>query len=151
MIITFCGHSTFCEKANYENKLLSILQEKVGDNPAEIYLGGYGSFDEFARVCCRKYQKEHPNVCLVFITPYITVEYQKNHLEYNKNNYDAILYPALEDKPLRFAISYRNKWMVEKADLVISYINHNYGGAWQTYQHAKRKGKEIINLGQLNT
>ena len=63
--------------------------------------------------------------------------------------YDAIVYPEIEDKPLKFAISYRNKWMAEQADLVIAYVNHNSGGAWQTYQHAKRKKKTIINLGKL--
>ena len=41
--------------------------------------------------------------------------------------------------------------MPENADLVIAYINHSYGGAWQTYQHAKRKKKQIINLGNLET
>ena len=150
MIITFCGHSSFAKKADYEYKLLSILQEYIGDEPAEIFLGGYGSFDEFARECCRKYQSEHPRVSLVLITPYMTIEHQKNHLEYQKDYYDAIVYPEIEDKPLRFAISYRNKWMVEKADLVIAYVNHNSGGAWQTYQHAKRKKKNIINLGKLD-
>ena len=87
---------------------------------------------------------------MVLITPYMTIEHQKNHLAYQKDYYDAIVYPEIEDKPLKFAISYRNKWMAEKADLVIAYVNHNSGGAWQTYQHAKRKKKNIINLGKLD-
>jgi uncharacterized phage-like protein YoqJ len=150
MVISFCGHSTFIKTPEIEEQLLSILESQVGDEPADFYLGGYGSFDSFARECCQNYQSEHPHAKLVLITPYMTIEHQKNHLAYQKDYYDAIVYPEIEDKPLKFAISYRNKWMAEQADLVIAYVNHNSGGAWQTYQHAKRKKKTIINLGKLD-
>jgi len=121
--------------------LLSILQGEVGDGYADFYLGGYGFFDSFAWECCRRYQSEHPNVSLVFVTPYLNVDRSVKGL------YDSSVYPPLEDKPRKFAISYRNKWMVENADLVIAYVDHSYGGAYATLQHAKRKKKAIINLG----
>ena len=145
MVITFCGHSTFCKTEEIEEQLLSILQSQVGETRCDFYLGGYGSFDGFARECCRKYQSEHPNVSLVYVTPYLEID------ELTLKLYDESVYPPLEDKPRKFAISYRNKWMVENADLVIAYINHSDGGAWQTYQHAQRKKKQIINLGNLET
>lgn len=146
MIITFCGHSRFFGLKEYEQKLLDFLLEKVGDTPADMYLGGYGDFDNFAYSCCKKYKETHKNVSLIFITPYMTEEYQKKHLEYIKTVYDEIIYPEIENKPLKFAISYRNKWMVEKADFVVCGINHSTGGAYQTYLYAKRKKKEIFNV-----
>ena len=149
MIVTFCGHSSFCKTEEYEKKLLSFLEERVGNRSAEIYLGEYGGFDSFAYDCCKKYKKNHPNVSLVFVTPYMTLEYQKNHLEYQKTRFDSIIYPEIEDRPLRFAISYRNKYMVEKADLVIAFVSNSHGGAYATYKHAKRCGKEIFNLGTM--
>ena len=144
MVISFCGHSTFCKTAEIEEQLLSILQSQVGNDHVDFYLGGYGSFDSFARECCRKFQSEHPNASLVFVTPYLEIDKFKQDL------YDESVYPPLEDKPRKFAISYRNKWMVENADLVIAYVNHSSGGAYTTYQHAKRKKKQIINLGKLD-
>ena len=75
-------------------------------------------------------------------------ELSKKHLAYQKDWYDEILYPSLEDKPLKFAISYRNQWMVEQADYVIAYITHEWGGAYQTYKHARKKKKEIFNLSE---
>ena len=144
MVITFCGHSTFCKTAEIEEQLLSILQSQVGNDHVDFYLGGYGSFDSFARECCRKFQSEHTNASLVFVTPYLEIDKFKQDL------YDESVYPPLEDKPRKFAISYRNKWMVENADLVIAYVNHSSGGAYTTYQHAKRKKKQIINLGKLD-
>ena len=146
MIITFCGHSQFTRTAEYEQKILAFLEEKVGNKPADFYLGGYGSFDAFAYDCCKKYKATHPDASLIFITPYMTVEYQKNHLDYQKKRYDDIIYPEIEDKPPRFAITYRNRWMVEQSDYVICGITHDWGGAFKTYQYAKRKKKHIYNV-----
>lgn len=151
MIITFCGHSDFLKTENYEKELLAILEKEVGNSSAEFYLGGYGNFDDFAYSCCKKFKEMNTNVSLVFVTPYITPEYQKNHLEFQKTKYDSILYPPIEKAPLRFAISYRNKYMVESSDLVIAFIEHEYGGAYQTYKYAKKKGKKIYNLTKQKT
>ena len=60
--------------------------------------------------------------------------------------YDSTVYPEIEDKPLKFAISYRNKWMVQKADYVIAFIERSFGGAYQTYKYAKSMGKKIFNI-----
>ena len=139
MIITFCGHSQYTETKQDEEKIISFLSQTVGDRPAELFLGGYGSFDAFALKCGKKYQKTHPNTKLIFVTPYISANVRKDV-------YDGIIYPSLEKSPPKFAISHRNKWMVEQADFVIAYIDHSWGGAYQTYKHAKRKSKPLLNL-----
>ncbi len=149
MTVTFFGHSDFIKTDEYEQVVLDILEEKVGNRSAEMYLGGYGSFDSFAYDCCKKYQKNHPNTSLIFVTPYLSEAYQRNHLDFFKTIYDSIIYPELEDKPKKFAISYRNKYMAEKADFIIVYIIRSHGGAYSAYNHAKRKNKEIFNIAQL--
>ena len=146
MIVTFCGHAQFPQSEEYEQKILSFLEEKVGDHPADMYLGGYGGFDSFAYDCCKKYKARHPQISIVFVTPYLTLDYQCNSLRYQEKIYDSILYPEIEDKPKRYAIIYRNKYMIEKADYVIAYVTHDWGGAYTTYKYAKSKGKEIFNL-----
>ena len=146
MIITFFGHGSFKNSADYSRTVLEILECRIGDNEAEIYLGGYGYFDNFAYECCKKYKLYHPRVRLVYVTPYINESYQKNHLKEAYSNYDLILYPPIEEKPPKFAIKYRNRYMVEKADFVIFYIEHKWGGAYQAYLHAIRNKKEILNL-----
>ena len=146
MTVTFFGHSNFYKTAEHEQKILNTLEQTVGDEPSEAYLGGYGDFDELAYNCCKKYKATHPNFSLIFITPYMTEEYQKNRLEYIKDRYDGIIYPEIEDKPLRFAINYRNRWMAEKADYIICGIISRYGGAYTACQYAKRKGKTLYNI-----
>ncbi len=149
MIITFCGHAQYEPTDQDEQKLIAILEETIGEQKVEFYLGGYGKFDHFAYRCCKKYKMQHPNVSLVYITPYLTVSYQKNHLEYQKAKFDSIIYPNLERKPLRFAISYRNQYMIDCADFVIAYISRDWGGAYKTYRYAKHQGKTIFNLGSF--
>ena len=149
MIITFCGHADFVSTKEYERCFLDILKDKIGDGSADLYLGGYGAFDRFAYTCCRKYQKENPKVSLIFVTPYLTTAYQKKHFETQENQYDAILYPPIEDKPSKFALVYRNRYMAEKADLLIVYVNRTWGGAYQMYRCARQKGKPIFNLADL--
>ena len=74
---------------------------------------------------------------LVFVTPYLNFE--------NSNlMYDYVIYPEIEDKPLRFAITYRNRYMVEKAEYIIFYLNREWGGAYQSYKYAKQKKKDLL-------
>ncbi|MBQ9117071.1 MAG: hypothetical protein IJY04_08595 [Clostridia bacterium] len=127
-------------------KKLDLLEKTVGSQYAEMYLGGYGDFDSFAYNCCKKYKQTHPDTLLVFVTPYITVEYQRSTLDYQKLRYDTIIYPEIENRPLKFAITYRNKWMVDKADFLICAIEHEYGGAYKTYRYAKTQKKQIFNI-----
>ncbi len=148
VIVTFCGHANFKGTKELENKILSILESLIGDNAAAFYLGGYGEFDIFAYYCCVKYKETHPKVSIVFVTPYLSLEYQKNHLSCKKEKYDYIVYAETEAIPPKFAIIYRNKYMIEKANFVIAYVNHNWGGAYKTLLYAKRKGKVIFNLAE---
>ena len=142
MTVTFCGHSDFVPSTAMEARLLSVLASQIGDSPAELLLGGYGSFDRFALRCGKIFQQTHPSVSLIYVTPYMVTERQTSV----GAEYDGIVYPPLEHVPPRYAILHRNRYMVERADLVIPCITRSRGGAYQTYLHARRKGKAMINL-----
>ena len=59
------------------------------------------------------------------------------------------LYPAgIEKRPLRFAIEYRNLWMIEQADYAIVYMNHHISKTAQLVQKAKRRGLKVINIAE---
>ena len=124
---------------------MSLLQRLVGDEPVTFYLGNYGGFDNFSFSCCQQFKKQHPNSTLVFVTPYRDQSYLEHHLPVG-GGYDEILYPDIEDRPLKFAISYRNMYMVEKADVIIAHIERSCGGAYKTYNYAVKKGKTVYDL-----
>ena len=146
MTISFFGHADFCESEGTKERLLSVLRQEVGGREVTFLLGGRGAFDEFARLCAEEYKRENPLSDLVLVTPYITLSYQKNHLSQQAERYDEILYPPIENVPPRYAISHRNRYMAVCADLVIVYLRHKWGGAYQAFLAAKCAGKQIINL-----
>ena len=59
---------------------------------------------------------------------------------------DDILYPELEQTPLKFAISKRNEWMVKQADYVFAYVNTHYGGAYNALLYTAKHNKPYMNL-----
>ena len=143
MIITFCGHSDFKETEEYKQKVLDFFERNIGNSSADIYLGEHGNFDNFAYTCCKTYKSTHSNISLIFVSPYLDIKPQRT-------DYDALIYPEIENKPLKFAITYRNKYMVEKADFVIAFVYRPFGGAYKTYKYAKSKQKTIFNLAEFN-
>ena len=148
MIITFLGHSSLynCENLLEEIKR-TIMKNINGEDNVCFYCGGYGDFDNLCAEACRLVKNEQENSEIVFVTPYIT-ELQQEKMKYlvDSKLYDSIIYPPLECVPLKFAISKRNEWMVDRADLIIAYVKHTYGGAYKSFLYAKRRKKHIINL-----
>ena len=77
MVIAFCGHSKYIQNTEDEKRILEILKNKVGDTPSEFFLGEYGAFDLFAYNCAKKFQESNPHAKLIFIPPYLSVQYKK--------------------------------------------------------------------------
>ena len=71
MVIVFCGHSNYIQNTNDETNILHVLEVEAGNTPCEIFLGGYGRFDDFALLCAKKFKQRHPNAKLILITPYL--------------------------------------------------------------------------------
>ena len=148
MIITFVGHGTL----NISRELSAEIKKAIEDNIVDkthvtFYCGGYGDFDNHCARLCREIKKEIQNCEIIFVTPYITPS-QQNKIKYliDTKLYDDTIYPPLEDVLPRFAITKRNEWMIDKADLIIAFVNHEYGGAYKAIKYAQRKLKRIINL-----
>lgn len=55
---------------------------------------------------------------------------------------------GIESVPKRFAIGYQNNYMVKECDVVICYITHEWGGAAQFVEKAKKASKMIINIAE---
>ena len=49
--------------------------------------------------------------------------------------------------PPRFAIDYRNKWMIDHSD-VITYVRRSFGGAAKSKTLAAKKNKTVIELSE---
>ncbi len=77
--------------------------------------------------------------------PYETKEWRDNK-EYFEEYYDEIeLCHDSATSHFKGAIQRRNKYMVDRANLLICYVKED-GGAYKTMQYAIGKGKKVINL-----
>lgn len=137
MITTFCGHKTVANKREVEQWLIKVTEDLIKQGTKTFYLGGYGEFDSLCKQVLSMHKKTYSDIELLLIVPYL------NHNQFT-DGYDGTIYPEIETVPPKFAISARNKWMVEKSDCVVAYVITKYGGAYQTLTHAKRKKKAII-------
>lgn len=59
---------------------------------------------------------------------------------------DTMLPEGIELVHPRYAISWRNNWMLQQSDFVVAYVTHSWGGAARYMQKAIRSGKIVINL-----
>jgi len=61
----------------------------------------------------------------------------------NRYGSDTILREGIEAVPKRYAISWRNKWMIEQAEYVVTYVTRSFGGAALSAEMAKRRSKSV--------
>ena len=63
----------------------------------------------------------------------------------------SVLYVLSPEKAyFKRAILLRNRYMVDRADLVVVYVERTTGGAYQALQYAQKQGKTVINLADSN-
>ncbi len=148
MIIAFTGHSfVFSYNETKERVKEQILKNIVECEHVICYHGGHGNFDDICAIACKELKQENFKIELVYVTPYISLSEQAKIKELQALGLcDTSIYPPIENVPPKFAISKRNEWMMTNADLVIAYVNRNYGGAYNSLQIAKRRNKKIINI-----
>ena len=139
MIVMFCGHSDYIYDEEKKRKLENTIIDCLNKGATDFWLGGYGTFDLMSASVVKNLKLKYKGIRSVLVIPYISKDY-------DKNLYDCSTYPPIEHIPLRFAITERNKWMVDKSDIVISGVMRSYGGAAKTLEYAKRSGKHIISI-----
>ena len=139
MICTFFGHKDTPKEIEptLRSTLIDLIENK---NVTVFYVGSNGNFDTMVRRQLEDLSRTYP----------ITYDVVLAYLPTKKSEYDdytnTILPEGIETAPKRFAISYRNKWMIEQADIVVTYITHSFGGAAQFKELAERQGKTVIEL-----
>ena len=118
MNVTFCGHAQVAQTKQVEEWLYTTTQGLIEQGATTFYLGGYGAFDNLAASVLRAQKKRYPQIELILVLAYL--ESAKNI-----SGCDSTVYPPLETVPRRFAISHRNRWMVDAADAVVAYVLHD--------------------------
>lgn len=140
MTCTFFGHKDTPQ--SIKPLIKSAIIDLIEQNGVNVfYVGNHGSFDSMVKSVLAELSESYP------IKYYIVLAYLPVN-QVNSNYLHALFPDGIEYIPKRFAISYRNKWMINESDYVIAYITHHWGGAAQFVEKAGRKGKNIINIAE---
>ena len=137
--VTFFGHKD-TPKETEPTLWATLINLIENHNAIKFYVGNNGNFDSVVLRQLEDLSEIYPikyNVVLAYLP---VQKYE------NENLKNTILPEGIETVPKRFAISYRNKWMIDHSDIVVTYVTHNFGGASQFKDMSELKGKRVIEL-----
>ena len=146
--VTFFGHRDFNDHRRIEGTLFQTIRDLLISKVfVEFYIGRNGEFDRFCASVIKRVQdamgKENSELILV-------LPYTDKDIEYYEKYYDYVMIPeAIEKTHPKGAIGKRNRWMVEKSDLLICYVEKQEGGAYTALNFAKKNDKKIVNLAKM--
>ena len=151
--VAFFGHRYVDNILKVEDLLEEQIRKLLDENEyVDFLVGRNGDFDQCVSSSVLRVRRHHrdDNSALVLVLPYPTAEYLNNEESFHEYYTDVeISYAASVAHP-KSAIQIRNREMVDRADLVICYIEHEKGGAWQTVEYAMKQGKPVANLAKLD-
>ena len=139
---TFFGHRDCPD--TIKPRLREVLVDLIENHGVDMfYVGNQGRFDAIVRGVLRDLQHEYPQINYAVVLAYMPGK----QTEYDDHS-DTMLPEGIESVHPRYAISWRNNWMLKQSDYVVTYISRSWGGAAKYYYNAIASGKTIINLQQ---
>lgn len=145
MVCALFGHGNTPDAIypQLKNEMVKLIRDQ---NITEFLVGTHGAFDRMALKILRELSREHPQISYNVVLAYIP----------GGGAVSSVYEPAetlfpmgIEKVPKRFAITWRNKWMVRESETILCYINHPWGGAAQAVEYGRRQGKTVVNLGSV--
>ena len=150
--VAFFGHRYVDNIIKVEDLLEEQIRKLIDENEyVDFLVGRNGDFDQCVSSSVLRVRKNHrdDNSALVLVLPYPTAEYLNNENYFREYYTDIEVSSTASVAHPKSAIQLRNREMVDRADLVICYIEHENGGAWQTVEYAIKQGKTIINSANM--
>ena len=140
---TFFGHRDCPEtiKPKIREAIIDLIKNH---GVTMFYVGNQGNFDRLVRSVLKEVTTAYPEVGYAVVLAYMPST-KKRADDFS----DTLLPDGIEKVPKRFAIPWRNKWMIEHADYVLTYVTRPYGGSAKFKGIAVKMGKRICELTAL--
>ena len=137
---TFFGHRNCPDtiKPKLRQALVDLIENY---NVDMFYVGNQGRFDAIVRSELRDLQHEYPRINYAVVLAYMPSK-QTEYDDYS----DTMLPEGIESVHPRYAIAWRNNWMLKQSVYVVTYITHSWGGASKYAEIAKRQKKMVFSL-----
>ena len=143
--IALFGHRDLYTFRDIEEKLSALMYDILKTKDfIEIYIGRNGDFDTIASSVIRRVRDDigYDNTEMILVLPYLLKD-----TAYYEDIYDSVFIPEeLSGVHPKAAITKRNRYMINRCDLYICYVNHEFGGAYTALKYAQKQHKPIVNL-----
>lgn len=146
--VSFFGHRHIDNLIYIEKALHKIIGSLLHNKEyVEFLVGRDGEFDQLVSSSIHRCKREvrEDNSTHVWVLPYITANFRNYESDY-RNYYDEIEICNSADSHFKAAFQARNRNMVDRSDLVVFFVEHSQGGAYQTMRYALQQNKPYINL-----
>jgi len=141
-VCTFFGHRD-CPNT-VKPKLRHVLVNLIEHHAVDLfYVGKQGRFDAIVYALLKELQNTYPQIRYAVVLERMPQNHSKSDFS---DPSDTLLPEGAEAVHPRFALSWRNNWMLKQSDYVVTYITRPQDGAAQFAQKAKRQHKSVINL-----
>lgn len=141
MTCSFFGHRYIDEAI--AAPLKNALTNLIAINVDTFLVGHQGDFDRLVLRTLRQLKKEFPQIRYRVVLAYLPAALAA-YCAYTEE--ETVFPEGFETVPPRYAISWRNRWMIRQSDVVVTYITHSQGGTAQFAELAKRMNKQVINI-----
>ena len=139
-ICCFFGHKDTPE--DVKPALYTAIEELITQRGVEVfYVGNQGTFDAYVRSALRQLQAKYPHIRYAVVLAYMP----GHQTEYDDFS-DSMLPEGIEEVHPRYALDWRNRWLLRESQYIVCYIHHHWGGAAKYVQQGQRQGKTVINL-----
>ena len=139
---TFFGHRD-CPETIKPKIHVAVVNLIENHGVTMFYVGNQGNFDRMVRSVLKEVTTAYPGVGYAVVLAYMPSAKVANLSE---DFSDSMLPEGIETVPKRYAISWRNKWMIDHADYVVTYLVRLQGGAAKFVALAQKRKKQIRSL-----
>lgn len=117
---SFFGHKDCTEKISEKlyNQIESLI---VKNDVTKFYVPTQMNFDVLAYKLLLKLKEKYPNIKVYRVLDYMP--------EFGEKIPDSVVPDGIEFVQPRFAVLWRNRWMLNKSDYVIAYVTEDSGCA----------------------
>ena len=141
MTCTFFGHRD--TPAQIKPLLRQVIIDLIEHHGVtQFNVGSQGNFDAMARSLLAELAQTHP------IHYDVVLAYLPKENDPSIDGSHTILPDGFEFVPPRFAIDHRNRWMLDRSDVVVTYVRYP-GGAEKYKALAERKGKTVVEVAKI--
>ena len=148
----FTGHRRIDEAdfSRLKQRLSETIESLALDGIEVFYCGGAVGFDALAAELVLE-KRDRLGIKLCMVLPY--AHYEEGFTPDQLRRYQRIFAGADEKitvstKSDKNAYHIRNRYMIDRAEVCIAYLNHSGSGTAYTVGYADKKGVSVINLAE---